>query len=211
MSFDISRLRRADQIIGGGAIALFILMFFFKWFGVNVSGVANAYLHLAGVSTSFDAWHTMSGIRWILLLTIVASVGLVVLVGSDRKLELPVSPAVIVTGLGALATILVFYRVIISHPNSGESAKIGAYLGIVACAAITYGGYLAMQAEGTSLSDVRDQASEAFSSVTAPTGGGSAPTAAPPTPPPAAPPIPPPAAPPGQAGSSESPPPYSGD
>jgi hypothetical protein len=220
MSFDISRLRRADRIVGGGAIALFILMFFFKWFGVNLSGIANTYLHLAGVSTSADAWHTMSGIRWILLLTVIAGVALVVLVGSGRKLELPVSLSVIVAGLGALATILVFYRVIISHPNSGESAKVGAYLGIVACAVITYGGYLAMQAEGTSLADVREQAGQAVSSAAAsvssqsegsapagaPAGGAyTAPAAsdapAPPAPPPppapaAAPPIPPPAAPP---------------
>ena len=35
MSFDISRLRRADQIVGGSAIALFIFMFFFKWYGVS--------------------------------------------------------------------------------------------------------------------------------------------------------------------------------
>ncbi len=220
MSFDFSRLRRSDQIVGGGAIALFILMFFFKWFGVNVSGIANTYLHLAGISASADAWHTMSGIRWILLLTVIASVALVILVGSERKLELPVSLSVIVAGLGALATILVFYRVIISHPNSGESAKIGAYLGIVACAAIAYGGYLAMQDEGTSIADVRDQASHAVSSATAsvsssgegsgsaaspaseaptapPAGGAPAPpAAAPPIPPPAAPPIPPSAAPP---------------
>jgi hypothetical protein len=203
MSFDISRLRRADQIVGCGAIALFILMFFFKWFGVSLSGIANTYLHLAGVSTSADAWHTMSGIRWILLLTVIAGIALVVLVGSERKLELPVSLSVIVAGLGALATILVFYRVIISHPNSGESAKIGAYLGIVACAALTYGGYLAMQAEGTSLSDVRDQASQAVSNATSSVSSpseGSASAAPPPSdvsaapeppPPPASPPAPP--------------------
>jgi hypothetical protein len=235
MSFDISRLRRADRIVGGGTIALFILMFFFKWFGVNVSGIANTYLHLAGVSTSADAWHTMSGIRWILLLTVIVGVALVVLVGSERKLELPISLSVIVAGLGALATILVFYRVIISHPNSGESAKIGAYLGIVACAAITYGGYLAMQSEGTSLADVRDQASgaatSAFSGITAPAseGGGSAdptttasappasspptpsPPAPPPIPPPSAPPSAPPVAPPGAGSSGEASPPPSHD
>jgi hypothetical protein len=236
MSFDISRLRRADWIVGGGTVALFILMFFFKWFGVNLPGVAEAYLHVAGFSASADAWHTMSGIRWILLATIVAGVTLVVLAGSGRKLELPVSMGVIVAGLGALATILVFYRAIISHPASGESTKIGAYLGIVACAAITYGGYLVMGAEGTTLSDVREQASGAISGVTssashgsppdsggaAPSGAGSAPVSTPPAPPapPAAPPIPPaaqpgppippPAASPGPESPGYTPPPSQG-
>src|SRR6202035_173323 len=42
MSFDISRLRRADQIVGAGAVAFFIILFFLKWYGVssNVGAVS---------------------------------------------------------------------------------------------------------------------------------------------------------------------------
>jgi hypothetical protein len=171
MSFEISRLRRGERVVGVGAVLLFIFMFFFKWFGFAVPGVGGAYLNIAGVSTSWNAWHSMEVIRWLLLFTLLAGALLVALVGSDRKLQLPLSPAVVTAGLGALSTIFVFYRVIISHPFAHADVKVGAYLGLVSCAAITYGGYLAMTAEGTTLSDVRDQARAAVDSVTAPSGG----------------------------------------
>jgi hypothetical protein len=171
MSFEISRLRRGERVVGVGAVLLFIFMFFFKWFGVTLPGLVGSYVNAAGISTSADAWHTMEVIRWLLVLTLLASALLVVLVGSDRKLQLPLSPAVVTAGFGALSTIFVFYRVIISHPFSHAEVKVGAYLGLVSCAAIAYGGYLAMTAEGTTLSDVRDQARASFDSVTAPSGG----------------------------------------
>jgi hypothetical protein len=144
---------------------------------------------------------------------------MVVLEVGQQKLELPVKPSVIVAGLGALSTLLILYRVI-HHPSGGTSGtiagvhysssygiKIGIWLGLIAAAAITYGGYLAMQSEGTSLSDVREQASEAFSGLGASAGAadsGSAGSAAP-TPSAAAPPIPPPAEPPGGESPGEPP------
>jgi hypothetical protein len=222
MSFDISRLRRADQIVGGGAILFFIFLFFFKWFGGSVSGALPAGSVSTGSSST--GWDTFTNSRWIWLITIIVALGSVVLVAGQRTIKSPIQPSVIVAGLGALSTIFILYR-IIHHPSASASfggihasygIKIGIWLGLIAALAITYGGYLQMQAEGTSLSDVREQASSAFSGVAAPTrapssGGGSsagsegsAPTATPPPPstPPAAPPAPappppsPPAAPP---------------
>jgi hypothetical protein len=221
MSFDISRLRRADQIIGAGAIALFIFMFLFKWYG----GSSSASIGGVSFSSSANGWHTFTNSRWIWLITLIVALGMVVLEVGQQKLELPVKPSVIVAGLGALSTLLIAYR-ILHHPSVGASGtiggvhysssygiKIGIWLGLIAAAAITYGGYLAMQSEGTSLSDVREQASEAFSGLTAPSAGGaggagsggSAETGAQSPPPAAAPPIPPPAAPPGPESGGEPP------
>jgi hypothetical protein len=229
MSFDISRLRRADQVIGGGAIAFIVFMFLFKWYGVSFSGSAS----FAGLSLNHSAngWNTFTNSRWIWLLTIIVALGAVVLVAGQRELNSPVPVSVLVAGLGALSTILILYR-IIHHPSAGVAVpggsasagiKIGIWLGLIAAAAITYGGYLGMQAEGTSLAGVRGQASEAFHSVTAPAGGssggsggapagagGSAPAAARPTPAPAAPQTPPaappPASPPPASSSPAAPP-----
>ena len=209
MSFDISRLRRADQIVGGGAILFFIFLFFFKWFGGSVSGALPAGSVSTGSSST--GWDTFTNSRWIWLITIIVALGSVVLVAGQRTLEIPLKPSVVVAGLGALSTIFILYR-IIHHPSASASfagihasygIKIGIWLGLIAALAITYGGYLQMQAEGTSLSDVREQASSAFSGITAPartssSGGGSsagsegsAPTATPPpSTPPAAPPAP---------------------
>jgi hypothetical protein len=225
MSFDVSRLRRADQIVGGGAVALFIFMFFFKWFGGSVSGVLPGGA-VSAASTSSTGWDTFTNSRWIWLITILVALGAVIAIAGARRFESPVQPSVIVTGLGALSTLLIFYR-IVHHPSASANfgglhasygIKIGIWLGLIAAAAITYGGYLQMQAEGTSLSDVRDQASQAVSDLapsggspgagstptSAPTGGASATprtTVPPPAPDPAseAPPIPPPATPPSDA------------
>jgi hypothetical protein len=170
MSFELNRLRSGERIVAAGSIALFVFMFFFKWFGIKVPGIVGAYISAAGVSTSATAWHSLEVIRWLLLLTVLAGVALVVLVGGDRKLQSPISMSAIVAGLGALSTILVFYRVLLSHPFSHAEVKIGAWLGLVSCAVIAYGGYRAMTDEGTTLSDVREQARASFDSVTTPPG-----------------------------------------
>jgi hypothetical protein len=220
MSFDISRLRRADQIIGGGAIAFFIFRFFFKWYGVSSN------TPLGGGSSSSSGWSSFHNSRWIWLITIIVALGSVAITAGMLKFESPVQLSVVVAGLGALSTILILYR-IIHHPSGGQSGtiggvhygysygiKIGIWLGLVAAAAVTYGGYLGMQAEGTSIADVRGQASEALSNLTSSagtgSGGGTSAGSAPPIPPPAgtsagagAPPPPPPA---GSSGTQSSPP-----
>lgn len=221
MSFDISRLRRADQIVGGGAIALFIFLFFFKWYGFSTNAPSIGGVNVSG-SISYSGWHTFTNSRWIWIITIIVALGAVAIRAGLLKLELPLQPGVLVAGLGALSTLLILYR-ILDHPSASASfggvhtsvgIKIGIWLGLIAAGALTYGGYLSMQDEGTSLADVREQASQAASSVAAsmssPSEGSAsaaapaseAPTAPPVSdapaspPPPAAPPIPPPAAPP---------------
>jgi hypothetical protein len=179
MDFDISRLRRADQVIGGGAIAFFIFLFFFKWLGFSSS------TPLGGINASSNGWHSFSNSRWIWLITIIVALGVVFVTATQRQIESPVSLGAIVAGLGALSTLLIFYR-ILKHPSGGQSGtvagvhygysygiKIGIWLGLIAAAAITYGGYLAMQAEGTSLSDVRGQAGGALSGLSSSSGPGS--------------------------------------
>ncbi|HEX4836996.1 MAG TPA: hypothetical protein VFV03_00505 [Solirubrobacteraceae bacterium] len=206
MSFDVSRLRRSDWITGGGAVALFVFLFFFKWFGGSVKGVVPVGGSVSYGSSS-TGWDTFTNSRWIWLITIVVAVGAVVLVATQRKLDSPIQLSAIVAGLGALSTLLILYR-IIHHPSGGASfagasfsygIKIGIWLGLIAAVAITYGGYLQMSEEGTSLSDVRDQAGRAVGSFTESSSpsGGEAPAAGSPTPsasssPSSEPPLPPP-------------------
>jgi hypothetical protein len=151
MSFDLSRLRRSDWMVGGGAVAFFIFLFFFNWYGGSYKGsvpVSGSF----SASSSASGWDTFTNSRWIWLITIVVSIGAVVLVAGQRKLDLPVRLSTVVLGLGALSTLLILYR-IIHHPSGGASfagasfsygIKIGIWLGLIAAAAITYGGYLMM-------------------------------------------------------------------
>ena len=204
MNFDISRLRRADQIIAISAIALFIFMFFFRWYGVssNVSSFAGI-----NVNVSRTGWETFTNSRWIWLLTIIVALGAVAIAAGALRLQSPVQLGVLVAGLGALSTLLILYR-ILHHPTASVNIanvhtsigiKLGIWLGLIAAAGVTYGGYLGMQAEGTSLADVRAQATDAMGNLSAAVGTSQS---TPPSPPPAAstapevaaPPIPPPAA-----------------
>lgn len=172
MSFEVSRLRRADWIVGASAVAFFVFLFFFKWYGGSVKGVGP--VGSVNYGSSSTGWSTFTNSRWIWLITIIVALGSVALVALQRRLESPIQPSVIVAGFGALSTVLILYR-IIHHPHgsagfAGVEAsygiKIGIWLGLIAAAALTYGGYLQMTEEGTSLADVRDQAGRAASSFT---------------------------------------------
>jgi hypothetical protein len=184
MSFDVSRLRRADQIVGGGAIAFFIFLFFFHWLGVSASSGAFGGI---SVSKGLNGWHAFTNSRWIWLIAIVVALIAVARRAGALSFELPVSLSAIVAGLGALSTILILYR-IIHHPHGSESLgsvhasagiRIGIWLGLIAAAALTYGAYLAMRDEGTSIADVREQAGAALGNLAPQAAGpsGGAPTA----------------------------------
>jgi hypothetical protein len=208
MDFNISRLRRSEQIIGGGAIALFIFLFFFKWYGVSTNVTSVAGLN---INVSRTGWETFTNSRWIWLLTIVVALAATALVAMRRTPELPVSPGAIVAGLGAVSTVLIFYR-IVHHPTASASVgsfhasagiKIGIWLGLIAAVAITYGGYLAMKDSSAPAPVAREDSSGAFTGLTAPTAppptpSSSGPVAAP------APPLPDPISPPGETGAPPS-------
>ncbi len=211
MNFDFSRLRRSDRIISCSAILFFIFLFFFKWLGYSSNVPTIAGVNIGGSSSySYNGWHSFTNSRWIWIITIIVALGAVAIAAGALKFESPVQPGVLVACLGFLSTLAILYR-IIHHPsvsvNTGGfhasfGIKIGIWLGLIAALGVTYGGYLGMQDEGTSLADVREQASGALSNLSATTGGGAAAssggsseTPAPPIPPPAAPPTPPPAAP----------------
>jgi len=161
-------LRRSDWIIGGGAIALFVFLFFFKWFGLHSTFVGGI-----GVDHSVNGWHFFTTSRWVWLITIVVALGAVVQRARGREPRLPMQSGVIVAGLGALSTVLILYR-IVHHPSGSGSEgagvnrysysfgiELGIWLALLAAATIAYGGYLAMQAEDTSLADEREGSASA--------------------------------------------------
>jgi len=160
MAFDLGRLRRGEQIAAVAAVVLFILMFF-DWYSVSVSAGP-----LGDFSVGGSAWEAFDLLDIYLFLVILAALGLAVLTATERSPALPVTGAVIVTAMAALGTLLVLYRLIdtpIGDVPAGVDVgrTIWAFLGLVAVAAITYGGYLSMREEGTSLGDVRAQATAA--------------------------------------------------
>lgn len=180
---DLDRMSTGEKIADAAAVLLFIFMFF-EWFSVDISGGEG----LLTISGGFNAWEAFDLIDIVLLVTVIAAIAIAVIRLTDAVVDPPVSMNAIVAVLGGLSTLLILYR-IIDPPDFGVDVagvdigpSIGAFLGLIAAAAITYGGYRAMQEEGMTFGDVGDQ----FSS------GGRGPGAGGPTQPPSSTPPPPP-------------------
>jgi hypothetical protein len=71
------------------------------------------------------------------------SVGAVVLF--RLSVSYPVAGSAVTTGFGALALLLIAYRIIDPPGNGDVEREIGAWLSLVAAAGITLGGYYGMQ------------------------------------------------------------------
>jgi len=157
MGLDIGRLSRADRVIGASALAFFVILFFLPWYG----GSASSSLGNVSVRASLNGWHSFHNSRWIWLITIVVALTFVYASARGLPLASPVPLSAVVTALGALSTVLILYR-IVHHAGGSESGtvagvhysstygiEVGIWLGLLAAIGVTYGGYLAMRADGT--------------------------------------------------------------
>ncbi|HEV7616058.1 MAG TPA: hypothetical protein VGO36_07490 [Solirubrobacterales bacterium] len=200
---DINKLNTGEKIAGVSAILLFVFMFL-DWFGVEISGEGSSVSFGSGAGGS--AWDALDFIPIILVIAIVVALVNVFLRLSDSDYEPPVSLNVGVAILGGLSTLLILFR-IIDPPGFGTfggvsvdaTLEFGIFLGLLAAIGIAFGGYRAMQEEGSSFGGAADK----LSSGGGPGAGASPPPSStpPPPPPPSAgtPPPPPP--------SSDPPPP----
>jgi hypothetical protein len=185
---DADRLSLGEKIAGASAVLLFIFMFF-DWFSVDVEG------GLISVDVG-NAWDTLDVIPIILMLAIVAAIAVAVIRLTDAVFEPSVSINAVVAILGGISVLLILYR-IVSPPDAGISGidvspALGIFLSLLAAAGIAYGGYRAMQEEGSSFGDIGDQLSNR--------GGGPGAGSPPQQPPSATPPPPPPPPSSGQGG-----------
>jgi hypothetical protein len=160
---DLTRLTQGEKIAGVSGIALILIMFIFKWFGLKFSGGAGAVGF--SVEGSRNAWGSYGFIDIVLFITVVAAVGLAAIKASDADVGLPVAASAIVAGLGILSVVLIIIS-IISPPDFGtdlsgtgidHTRKIGVWLGLIAAIGVAYGGWRAMQEEGTSFAGEADR------------------------------------------------------
>jgi hypothetical protein len=169
----MDNLRTGEKIAGASGVALILIMFIFDWFSVEGTG------GLGGL----NAWQSFGVIDLVLLLAAAAAITLAVVAATQSQVDMPVALSAITAGLGGLALLLVIFR-IISPPEFdvfGEGFEIetdrdiGVFLGLIATAGIAYGGWTAMQEEGTSFTGEADRAGDR---------GDDAPPPPPPPPPP---------------------------
>ena len=133
---------------------------FFDWFGVEVSGGSGLFGGVQRRRQRLGRARLRS--RSSSMIAIVAALGVAVLRLTDSDFEPPVSLNAVVAVLGGLSVLLILFR-IIDPPGVGSfggvsvdvEPAVGIFLGLIAAAGIAYGGYRAMQEEGTSFGDDR--------------------------------------------------------
>ena len=135
---DASRLSFGEIVAAASGLALLVFMFV-PW-----------YRNDRGFDLqSLSAWKAFALIDLVLFLAAAVAIAMAVArAGRAMPPNLPVSPATIVAGAGALAALLVLYR-IVELPDPGVDGveigrKIGVYLGLIASAGIALGGLIAM-------------------------------------------------------------------
>ncbi|MQA73521.1 MAG: hypothetical protein GEU88_04085 [Solirubrobacterales bacterium] len=169
---DVGKLRTGELIAGVSAIVLFIVMFL-PWYGIG--GAAGEVLQQAqdlgfapDVDTTASAWQSFGFIDIVLFVTIIVAVAFAAATAMSQSVALPVAASAITAGLGILSTLLVLYR-LIDPPGEGDIGReFWLYIGLLAAAGIAYGGWRAMQEEGTSFGAQSDRLQDRM-------GGGSPP------------------------------------
>jgi hypothetical protein len=139
------RIRVGALVSATSALALLVIMFATEWYGV--AGAPDPSAVRPAVSTAENAWHGLTVTRWVLLATIVASVGAVVLHASQRQHGNKTDTSLVVAALGGLSAILLVYRVLIvlPAPTRVVDQKLGAFLGLLCALGIAWGGYEAIR------------------------------------------------------------------
>ena len=139
--------RRITKVPGGeliaavSAVVLGIVMFFLEWYGT--AGVAGQVASRAGVSNAENAWHGLTTLRWLMLLTIVVAIGSLLLRIRQRFHGTQTDLSPVVMALGSLTSVLLINRVLIDLPGAGSvvDQKGGAFLGLLCAIGIAFGGY----------------------------------------------------------------------
>jgi hypothetical protein len=135
---DTSRLTTGDIIAGVGGIVLLISLFL-PWYGVSVD--------VAGFSASEsgNGWQALGFIDILLFLIALVTIA-VVAARAAARLPAEVPGAVVLLGLGALAVLLVLFRIVdipVDNVPDGVdvSRKLGVFIALIGAGAVAYGGW----------------------------------------------------------------------
>jgi hypothetical protein len=91
------------------------------------------------------AWQAFSVTDLVLLAAVIASLSVGVVVLTRLSVSYPVAGSAVTAGFGAVALICVLYRLLNPPGGDGVEREIGVWLGLIATAGITLGGYLGIQ------------------------------------------------------------------
>lgn len=138
----MNRLGVGETVTGIGGFALLVSTFL-PWYGSD----AVAGVDLAG-ARDFNAWESFALLDVVLLLVAVVAVGMALIAAAESAPELPRPPGRIALGAGALAMVAILMRLIVApEADVGFGVevelepRIGSFAGLLAAAAIAWGGW----------------------------------------------------------------------
>jgi hypothetical protein len=139
------RVHSGEVMSASCALLLAPIMFVLEWFGV----VGMPEVRRSGINGAENAWHALTLLRWLMLLTILVALGAVILHASQRGHGARTDTGIPVAALGTLTAVLVGYRVLIDPPNPAAvvDIKLGAMLGLLAALGIALGGWGSVREE----------------------------------------------------------------
>lgn len=150
--FDTNRLSTGEMIAGISGVVLLISMFL-KWYSVSVSGGGGILGDASFGVGSANAWESFGIIDLILFVVAVVAIANAILKAMARDVDLPWPTATIVAAAGALAFLLILFRLLVDPVDVGDlpgtvdvdvGRGLGLFLGLISAAGIAYGGWRAM-------------------------------------------------------------------
>lgn len=147
---ETGKLGVGEMIAAVCAVALFVFMFL-PWYGVD--GVTGIDVGTFGGSAS--AWEALTVVDLVLFVVCVVVVGVVLIDATESQVDLPRPPGQMIAVAGALAFVLIVFRLIVApgvdtggfDVDVDVGREIGLFLALLAAAGIAYGGWRATEQE----------------------------------------------------------------
>ena len=147
---------RTDLLAGIAGLVLLISMFM-PWFGASTATEeaireADELTREAGgepldePDVTENAWQAFTFVDWILLIAALGGIRAGVAAVARQGGRSPVGATAITAGLGAVAVLLVLYRVI--NPIGEAGRELGIFIGLIAAIGIAAGGWLTLEQGG---------------------------------------------------------------
>jgi hypothetical protein len=134
------------MVAGIGGVALFVFLFF-DWVsaGAQITGVFGGTTTISHPGVS--GWDYLTDAPgFVIILSGVSGIVLAYLAAAGQRVNLPFPRGAVTAYLGALAVLLILWRMFAGSPT----LKIGIFLGLAAAVAITAGAFMSLAEDGYS-------------------------------------------------------------
>jgi hypothetical protein len=153
----LDRLSRGQRIAAASSVLLFLFMWL-PWFGDRERKVNGIVLPQAHVT--INAWKSFDLVDIALLLIVVGTIAAIFQSSRRNDRNLSAAASLAVAAAGAVATLLIAYRVFV--PLQSTSIRFGILLGLLAAIGIAVGGLLWAETEGGTVTDARERMGKAI-------------------------------------------------